>query len=344
MENQKEQDKKDNIFISWSGKYSKEIAKQLKDILENEIFNGVKLDCFVSDVDIASGTDWWLKIQDEISICKAGIICVTKENVLAPWVFFEAGALTARNIPITPLLFSCDINSINKTPLTKKQCVDFSDKDKFVQMILGIRKNVCPDFINQKQMKTIAEVGYQNFHDRISDYLDELNLIDNFTINDVYPNDFDKININIIFISAPMASIEEDYYKELRDYVLTLETTLKDIGFTNVICPMFDKEDRSSFDGKTKAIIDNFSDLKQVECMLVIYPKEIATSSLVEIGYGLALSKNMVIFYKEGLPYLLEESGGEIAHVKTYKYDSYEEITKTIKSNGMTIFDRRNDR
>lgn len=53
----KEPDKK--IFISWSGENSKEIAKVIKKALENKIFEGTGLECFVSDLDISSGDDWW---------------------------------------------------------------------------------------------------------------------------------------------------------------------------------------------------------------------------------------------------------------------------------------------
>lgn len=47
----KESSKK--IFISWSGDNSKQIAKELKNVLENIIFEGANLNCFVSDIDIA---------------------------------------------------------------------------------------------------------------------------------------------------------------------------------------------------------------------------------------------------------------------------------------------------
>ena len=54
------------IFISWSGDNSKQIARALKDSLENTIFKDTGLECFVSDVDISSGDDWWNKIKTEL--------------------------------------------------------------------------------------------------------------------------------------------------------------------------------------------------------------------------------------------------------------------------------------
>ena len=74
------------IFISWSGENSKTIAKALKDSLEQGVFSGSGLECFVSDVDISSGDDWWNRIKTELKKCKLGIVCITKENLRAPWI------------------------------------------------------------------------------------------------------------------------------------------------------------------------------------------------------------------------------------------------------------------
>ena len=77
------------IFISWSGDNSKEIAIELKNTLEKGIFDGTGLECFVSDVDISCGDDWWNKIKKELKSCKLGIVCITKENLKAPWIFLS---------------------------------------------------------------------------------------------------------------------------------------------------------------------------------------------------------------------------------------------------------------
>lgn len=55
------------IFISWSGENGKAIALKLKEVIEEDIFNN-KIKCFVSDSDIASGEDWWKKIQKRIDL------------------------------------------------------------------------------------------------------------------------------------------------------------------------------------------------------------------------------------------------------------------------------------
>lgn len=140
-----------------------------------------------------------------------------------------------------------------------------------------------------------------------------------------------------------MSSIGDEYYRKLREHILKLQPQLTNIGFTKIHCPLFEKESSNTFDGKIKAIKDNFVNLKQVDCMIIIYPKNIPSSLLVEIGYGLALCKKTVIFYGDKLPYILEEAGGTIDHIKTYKYSEFEDITNYLERNGMDIFDGGKD-
>ncbi len=79
--------------------------------------------------------------------------------------------------------------------------------------------------------------------------------------------------------------------------------------------------------------------LKQVDSILVVYPKKLPSSTLVEIGYGIALSKKMVIFYSDGLPYMLERAGSYIQNISTYHFKSLDEIRKVIEKNGMVLFE-----
>ena len=79
------------IFVSWSGDTSRKFAKYLKDWLEQCIQSA---DVFFSQEDIEKGERWNDKIATELQDSKFGIVCLTSENVNAPWIHFEAGALS----------------------------------------------------------------------------------------------------------------------------------------------------------------------------------------------------------------------------------------------------------
>jgi hypothetical protein len=48
----------------------------------------------MSAEDIDAGTRWGSEVTNELAETRCGIICLTQENQKAPWVLFEAGALS----------------------------------------------------------------------------------------------------------------------------------------------------------------------------------------------------------------------------------------------------------
>jgi hypothetical protein len=92
------------VFISWSGDRSRLLADALRDFIVDVIQS---VECFCSTEDIRAGQRWNSEVNDWLATTDFGILCVTPENVKAPWLNFEAGALAkrinddARVVPIT---------------------------------------------------------------------------------------------------------------------------------------------------------------------------------------------------------------------------------------------------
>jgi hypothetical protein len=78
------------VFISWSGPRSKFIAEAL----ENWIAQVIQaVEPWISQ-DIDKGLRWGPEVADRLERSKVGIICLTKSNLDARWIHFEAGALS----------------------------------------------------------------------------------------------------------------------------------------------------------------------------------------------------------------------------------------------------------
>ena len=330
---------KKRLFISWSGENSKQIARGLKTVLEESFFNNTDLECFVSDVDISAGDDWSRKIKNELHNCKLGIVCITKENLRAPWIYFESGAIISHKIKLIPLLISCDYKSLQNTPLAYQNMVNLYDQEKFIQMIILINKELKLSNISKENLRKLVKIQYDMM---IADWvvpLKALKAMRLFNEKYIYPRSVSTVSIDSLYICTPMASISKERYDRNRDFLISLIPHLKGIGFKKIVCPIVEKPDYKEFDGAKKAIIENFIELKQVDSMLVLYPQSIPSSVLIEIGYGLALCKKTVIFYRNNLPYILKDAGSSVSHLETRQYRSFEDIKQIIEKNGKRLFE-----
>ena len=87
-----------NVFISWSGPRSKSAAEAIKQWLPLVVPTASP---WMSATDIDKGTRWREEVSAALDSMKAGIICLTPENLTAEWLLFEAGALSKTRDPKT---------------------------------------------------------------------------------------------------------------------------------------------------------------------------------------------------------------------------------------------------
>ncbi len=123
------------VFISWSGERSRELAELLRDWIPGVVQAAKPY--FTPD-DITKGTRWSNEISNELAESSIGIICLTGENLEAPWIMFEAGALS-KNLDkskVCPILFGPEPTDI-KGPLVQFQAAPFARKEmkRVVQML-----------------------------------------------------------------------------------------------------------------------------------------------------------------------------------------------------------------
>ena len=105
------------VFISWSGDLSKKVAEVLHDWIE-DVLQGT--DAWISTDDIDKGSLWFSDIANGLSETGVGILVLSKDNVSAPWLLFEAGALSkgltkSRVCPLLVNLTPADL----KAPLSQ---------------------------------------------------------------------------------------------------------------------------------------------------------------------------------------------------------------------------------
>lgn len=125
------------IFLSWSGETSHKVACALRDWLPM-VIQSIKP--YVSSEDIDKGTRWSSDIAKELEQSTYGILCITRSNLEAPWINFEAGALskTIDKALVAPFLYDIKRSEV-KGPLLQFQSTvnEREDIEKLLTSING---------------------------------------------------------------------------------------------------------------------------------------------------------------------------------------------------------------
>lgn len=117
------------VFLSWSGKLSRDIAVAIDDWLPY-VIQSVKP--FVSTGDIDKGRRWSEVLASELAQIGYGIIILTRDNIREPWINFEAGAISKalEKSWVSPFLFGIDATKLDG-PLQQFQATVYEQEDIF---------------------------------------------------------------------------------------------------------------------------------------------------------------------------------------------------------------------
>jgi TIR domain len=115
------------IFVSWSGVRSAAVAEILKEYLP-VINNSFEL--WLSSEDITKGSRSTLEIAKALAAARAGIICLTPNNLTSAWILFEAGGIAKQveNPLACTLLIGLEPRDVSK-PLSEFQHTRLNEKE-----------------------------------------------------------------------------------------------------------------------------------------------------------------------------------------------------------------------
>ena len=154
------------LFISWSGEFSQKVAKKLS-IWIPTIIQSVEV--FYSPEDIAKGENWSNRLSEELDNCNFGIVCLTPENVAAPWIHFEAGALSkSLNARVSAIMLNVSPSDV-KGPLAYYQNTAFERKD-FYRLFQSINKS-CDTPLKPEILRNAFDNAWDNLKTDIADII-----------------------------------------------------------------------------------------------------------------------------------------------------------------------------
>lgn len=197
------------VFISWSGDISLSVAKSLRDWLPSVIQS---ITPYVSSEDIDKGARWSSDIAGELDESSFGVLCVTPDNVEAPWLNFEAGALgkSVDKSRVCPFLFRIKRSDI-KGPILQFQSTIHEKNDLF-KLIKAINEACGENGIEDTRLEKAFDVWWPKLDE-------ELAAIDNSTTNgvDTDSEPTDENNSKISRMLEEVLEISRTNQKLLRD-------------------------------------------------------------------------------------------------------------------------------
>ena len=123
------------IFLSWSGVRSKHVALALREWLPLVLHYA---EPWLSEKDIQAGDRWATEVGKELESSAFGVLVLTRENLSAPWMLFEAGALSKAfsAAAVCPFLVGVDFSDLTG-PLSQFQAKK-AHRDGMLELIEAI--------------------------------------------------------------------------------------------------------------------------------------------------------------------------------------------------------------
>lgn len=147
------------VFLSWSGHKSHQVALVFRDWLPSVIQS---ITPYVSSEDIDKGARWSTDIAKELEDSSFGILCVTKENLEAPWLLFEAGALSKMmdKASVCPFIFDLKRAEV-KGPILQFQSTIF-EKEDVKKLLVTLNKSCGDAGLKEDLLTKTFEVWWPN--------------------------------------------------------------------------------------------------------------------------------------------------------------------------------------
>lgn len=164
------------VFLSWSGITSHKTAIIFRDWLPSVIQSIVP---YVSSEDIDKGARWSTDIAQELEDSSFGILCVTKENFHAPWLTFEAGALskTMEKASVSPFLFDIKRSEVSG-PILQFQSTIF-EKEDIRKLISSLNRACATENLSEERLEKAFSVWYPTLEEQLNS-LHKINIESSF--------------------------------------------------------------------------------------------------------------------------------------------------------------------
>lgn len=158
-----------SVFLSWSGELSGKLAEVLYRWLPSTL-QFVKP--YYSPNDIEKGARWSTEIAAKLEASDVGIVCLTPDNLHAPWLLFESGALSKhiRKSRVCALLFDVEPADV-AAPLSIFQLTRFTKAD-FERLLITVNNSSADSQLEKAVLKSVFEKWWPDLQEQVTSTLE----------------------------------------------------------------------------------------------------------------------------------------------------------------------------
>jgi TIR domain-containing protein len=168
------------VFLSWSDETSHKIASALSDWLPYVI---QAVEPFVSSENIDKGERWSDELMRQLNETEYGIICITRHNIDAAWMNFEAGAISKAigSSRVSPFLFHVRCSQF-AGPLQQYQFTQYGKEEAFnkedvFKLVSSINNRLrSPQQVPHERLRRQFETWWSELKKRLDDIANNLDV------------------------------------------------------------------------------------------------------------------------------------------------------------------------
>jgi predicted nucleotide-binding protein len=349
------------VFISWSGNRSKAIAEALHDWLPSVI---QALKPWMSSYGIDKGISWASEITLQLQESRFGIICLTPENLDAPWLLFEAGALSKslESTFVCPYLFGFEPADL-RGPLVQFQAT-VANKEDTNKLIHTLNRALGESGLAQTQLDKAFDIWWPELERRLQSISTSKNNLEthkqqeNAIVKSVTtPLHSDRELLEEIFKRLSPNPVKEEVEIQANNYVFIVHG--HDLGTTEMVARLIERlgaqaiilHERPSA-GRT--VIEKFEEYSDVGYAVILMtaddqggisnePYEVQNKRarqnvILELGYFLGrLGRSKICaLYQDGVEIPSDYSG--VLYIKLDKEGAWRlQLAKELRTAGIRI-------
>jgi hypothetical protein len=159
------------VFLSWSGNRSRAITEVFKGWLPS-VLQAIRP--YFSPDDVTKGARWLTEISKELEESRFALLIITPENQEAPWLLFEAGALSKNfdRSKVCPLLFGGMDPVDVKGPLVQFQGAKFG-KEEMKKVLKSINTELGESALSSDTLENVFEKWWPELEEGVEKKIKE---------------------------------------------------------------------------------------------------------------------------------------------------------------------------